>query len=123
MKYFIADSFERRSRRRYPHNTYVEIDVISSPRKIITRSLAADMKSMPVVANISRAKYSPVGSDSSSTQRTESNTVKKDTIKKIIAKNSLKSSVMIMPLNEVSPFRPQRLTTATAAAVRPSSDT
>jgi len=45
---------------------------------------------MPVVANISSAKYRPSAADSSSTQRSEINTVKNVTIRKIIAKKEPK---------------------------------
>ena len=64
--------------------------MISNPRKIITRSFAADMNNIPVVANISSAKYSPTGSSSSLTQRNEINTVRKVTIRKMKAKTSRK---------------------------------
>src|SRR5687768_10163847 len=122
MKYFTADSFDRVSRRLYPHSTYVEIEVISSPKKIITRSLAEALKSMPVVANINSAKYSPVGSDSSSTQRSEIKTVKNVTIRKIIEKKRRKSSVTTIPPKDVSASRPHRLMTAAAAATSPASE-
>jgi hypothetical protein len=97
--------------------------VISRPRKIITRSFAEDMNSIPVVANISSAKYSPTGRDSSSTQRSDINTVKNVTIRKIIEKHNLKLSVIIIPLKDVSPLPPHRLATANAAPVRPSRET
>src|SRR5207247_9527876 len=50
-KYFRADSFDLRSVRRNPANTYVAIERISSPRKTITSSFEEDIMSIPAVAN------------------------------------------------------------------------
>src|SRR3954468_23216367 len=55
MKYFIDDSFDLRSPFLRPAITYVAIDKVSSPRKITTRSLPADIIIMPKVAKRSRA--------------------------------------------------------------------
>ncbi len=80
------------------------------------------MKSIPVVANISSAKYSPVGRSSSFTHLSDMSTVRNVVVKKIKEKKSLRSSVMIIPRKDVSAGLLKRLIVATAAATSPMSD-
>ena len=54
-KYLSAASCEVRRCRHKPASTYTAIDMVSSPRKINTKSVAAAMTTMPSVANSSRA--------------------------------------------------------------------
>jgi hypothetical protein len=54
-RYFSAASLERRSRRRNPTRTYVEIAISSRPMKMSTISKPAAMHIMPTTENSIRA--------------------------------------------------------------------
>jgi hypothetical protein len=70
---------------------------ISSPRKIITRSLPAAITIIPTVANSSSVWNSPAGSPSHSTQTIETSTVSAETTMKTSVKESRSGSRTIIP--------------------------
>ena len=103
--------------RRMPVSTYTDSDIISSARKITSRSLAPAISIIPAMANNVSAKYSPDGIRSRSTTDVENRIVRMPITHSVTLMNRAKLSARITPKPVRS--RPHSSIEATAAPVSP----